>query len=339
MLSFSSSSFVATCLLLLSPLTAVNAQFDFGGGSGGSTTGTPVSSCSGSGTFQQPVAKEARLIVGDIPSGLEGLVIFMTSDNNKDIDIQLTSDDVTITTSDDEILATEVINWGGEIITEGIETTKTWNGDSITYSGYNGVADRKGDEFVVFNAMAGVGTLNSYRMYAYGYEAGMATVNYTWTGRLGCDPDAAGTTDIGGGNAPDPFGSGAFQQNIAEGAVIEVGELPAGLRDVYVRLDSLSDIDIQLYDGDIAVVNWQGGHIAGTFFDFTYPRPSQLSLLCSARLYSLGESNVLADGCLLVQLYYVLTCSFSFIHRRRIPTQGICGPSNPILWLQRRTTW
>jgi hypothetical protein len=191
--------------------------------------------------------------VGDIPSGLIGLMISMKSD--KDLDIQVTSSDVIDINSEDEEWPTEVINWTGEIITEGTEVTKTWNGDSITYSGYTGMAGSPGNEFVVFNDE----TSNSYRMYAYGYEAGFATVEYSWTGQVGCDPGNAGSS------GPDPYGKGAFQQTIAQGAVVMVGELPAGLRDVYVRLDSPADIDIQLYDGETAVVNWQGGQIAGTY--------------------------------------------------------------------------
>jgi hypothetical protein len=219
---------IVLLLLILSSLGGVNGQFDFGGGGG---------SCDGSGSFQQQIQQATRLLVGDVPVGLEGLEIKLTS--SADVDIQLASG------------TTEVINWEGSIITEATQVTKTWSGDSITYSGYYGDGTGVGNEFVTFNDQVS----NDYQMYAYGYGAGFATVDYSWTGKAGCTPGGL-----------DPSGSGSFSQTIAQGAVVVVGELPAGLTDVYVRLDSAADIDIQLYDGDTAVVNWQGGLISGTSF-------------------------------------------------------------------------
>jgi hypothetical protein len=219
---------MSVLLLLIISTLGVNGQFDFGGGSG---------SCDGSGSFQQQIQQRTRLIVGDVPVGLEGLEIKLTS--SADVDIQLTSGSI------------EVINWQGSVINEAEEVTKTWSSDSITYSGYNGDGTGLGNEFVRFNDQVS----NDYKMYAYGYDAGFATVDYSWTGKAGC---------TAGG--PDPSGSGSFSQSIGQGAVVVVGELPAGLTDVYVRLDSTADIDIQLYDGDTAVVNFDGGFISGTSF-------------------------------------------------------------------------
>jgi hypothetical protein len=76
-----------------------------------------------------------------------------------------------------------------------------------------------------------------------------------WTGQAGC---------TSGG--PDPSGNGSSSQNIEEDAVVVVGDLPAVLTDVYIRLDSATDNDIQLYDGITAVINWNGGLINGTSF-------------------------------------------------------------------------
>lgn len=72
---------------------SAHGQFDFGGGGG---------SCDGSGTFQQQVSAGTRLEVGEIPVGLEGLEIALTSP--EDVDIQLISG------------STEVINWQGGIL-------------------------------------------------------------------------------------------------------------------------------------------------------------------------------------------------------------------------------
>ena len=188
------------------------------------------------------LAQGVRLVVGDIPEGLEGLEISLTSP--ADVDIQLTSG------------GTEVINWQGGVLSGAGEETCSFSGDSITYSGYNGDGTGLGNEFVRFNDA----TSNAYTMYAYGYASGFATVEYSWTGQVGCTP-----------GGPDPSGSGSFQQAISQGSVVTVGDLPAGLTDVYVRLDSTADIDIQLYDGSTAVVNWQGGIIAGTCWYFVTP--------------------------------------------------------------------
>lgn len=211
-------------------IASVTAQFDFGGGGG---------SCSGNGSFQQEVQAGNRLIVGDIIEGLEGLEIVLTSP--ADVDIQLTSGN------------TEVINWQGDILNSATVQTSTFSGDSITYSGYNGDGVNLGNEYVQFNDA----TSNEYTMYAYGYASGVAKVDYSWSGRVGC---SAG---------PAPSGSGSFNQAISQGSVAIVGDLPAGLTDVYVRLDSSADIDIQLYDGSTAIVNYQGGILNGAQFQRT----------------------------------------------------------------------
>lgn len=230
-------------LLCVVLIASTNAQFDFGTNGG---------ACSGSGEFRQQIAQDARLVVGDIPSGLEGLEIAMITTGD-DVDIQLTSGE------------TEVINWEGDIINEGSVVTKTWSNDAITYSGYGGDGINAGNEYVMFKD----GTSNAYRMWAYGYQPGVAVVTYSWTGQTGC---------TGEGGGPDPFGKGNFRQVIEDGAVVVVGDLPAGLTDVYVRLDSEADIDIQLYDGDVAVVDWVGGLINGMFV--SYPITVPVCMIC-----------------------------------------------------------
>lgn len=234
MIELKSKMIALLCLVLIA---STNAQFDFGNGG----------ACSGSGEFRQQIARDARLVVGDIPSGLEGLEIAMVTTGD-DVDIQLTSGE------------TEVINWEGDIINEGSVVTKTWSNDAITYSGYGGDGINAGNEFVMFKDE----TSNAYRMWAYGYQPGEAVVTYSWTGQTGC---------TGEGGGPDPFGKGNFRQVIENGAVVVVGDLPAGLTDVYVRLDSEADIDIQLYDGDVAVVDWVGGLINGMFVSYSATDP------------------------------------------------------------------
>jgi endonuclease I len=116
-----------------------------------------------------------------------------------------------------------------------------YRGDSIQYSGYNGVDGRPGNEFIEF----GDATDRAYEMYAFGYAAGDATVSYSWTGRSDCTSATSG--------------SGSFQQDISQGNAVTVGILPAGLTDVFIRLESTKDVDVQLYDGLVPVVDWKNG--------------------------------------------------------------------------------
>ena len=46
---------------------------------------------------------------------------------------------------------------------------------------------------------------NDYKMYAYGNDAGFATVDYSWMEKAGCTA-----------SGPDPSGSGSFSQSISD---------------------------------------------------------------------------------------------------------------------------
>lgn len=215
--------FLLVCLLAMS----VNAHLDFG---------RRERSCHGSGSFEQQMQGGMRVLVGDIPAGLSGLEVRLAA-GHADVDLQLTS-----------ASAAEVVNWKGSIIWESSEVTKTWSGDSITYSGYNGDGTGLGNEVIRFNGE----NSNTYQIFAYGYAPGYASVTYTWTGQANC-------TEL----SVSPSGSEKFSQEIEQGEVVTFGELPAGLADIYIRLDSTSDIDIQVYDGNISLVSRNGGLVSG----------------------------------------------------------------------------
>lgn len=196
------------------------AQFDFG------------ESCSGSGSFEQPIAQGDTVLVGEVPSGLVGLEIQLRS--SQDVDIVMNSG------------STKIIDWQSGLISSAMLETSEWQSDSITYSGYNGDGSGLGNEFVRFNDE----TNNPYTIFAFGYDSGFATVTYNWSGKSNCEDVPAS-------------GDGFFTQSISEGDVVVVGDLPQGIKDIYVRLDSSSDIDVQLYDSNVAVVDWQSGLIRG----------------------------------------------------------------------------
>ena len=187
-----------------------------GGGSGGFDWGD----CSGSGSFQQQILKDAVVEVGEIPAQKEGVRIELTCNN--DVDIQLY----------DKLTNLMVIGWKPGDTSQKYRVTKTYNGVPIEYSGYDGVGGQKGHEYIEIE-----GTTNrDFVMKAFGYAAGLAQVDYRWTWTEGCQPAASG--------------SGNFQQDIAKDQAVVVGTLPTGLSNVYIELtcDQNKDVDVQLFD-------------------------------------------------------------------------------------------
>ena len=108
---------------------------------------------------------------------------------------------------------------------------------SITYSGYNGTNGNPGDEYIDIDGKIPVGMT----MKAFGYKAGYAKVNYSWTGKDGCVPAKNGT--------------GEFIQDIKKGDTSLVGVIPKGIDGVSISLTSSNDLDIQLYgENNIPIV-------------------------------------------------------------------------------------
>ena len=206
--------------LLLLPLMVINtwAGFDFG-------------ECSGKGTFQQQINKsdinnhDDDILIGKIPQGIEGLRIDLISD--KDVDIRLYGEN-----------ADKVVRWPDGLLRSGKEETKSYKDTAVTYSGYSGTDNKLGHEFILLNAA----TPTEMTMKAFGYQAGYATVNYSWTGTVDCS--AAGTS-----------GSGAFEQEIFSKKIVTVGKIPEDIDHLEVNLTSDADMDIQLYaeDGTVLV--------------------------------------------------------------------------------------
>ncbi|RUM69545.1 MAG: hypothetical protein DSZ09_05540, partial [Sulfurovum sp.] len=188
--------------------------------------------CSGSGTFEQQIESyngdyNNAVYVGEIPKGIQGLHINLVSD--KDVDIRLYGE------NNDKI-----IHWPYGILSLPREESKAYKNVTITYSGYNGVEGKKGNEFITIAKT----TPTKMRMEAFGYESGYATVNYSWTGKEGCSPKKAGTGD--------------FTQNIKSQETSLVGTIPPHIKDVTIQLTSDKDLDIQLYGADgTAIVSWE----------------------------------------------------------------------------------
>lgn len=198
--------------------------------------------CYGSGSFQQQIEKGTKVAVGRILTNLDGVRIELKSDD--DVDLQL----VDISSS------TNVIAWPNGIISQAYQASTVYQGDQITYSGYAGNGVNAGDEYIQFDKP----TNREYEILAYGYNKGFAMITYSWTGKVGCTNSETSSS-----------GSGFFMQNITRGESAEIGKLPAGLSDVYIRLESPGDIDIQLFDGKTPLIGWDDSSILGAYSGFS----------------------------------------------------------------------
>ena len=181
----------------------------------------------GQGSFSQFIDRRTIVTVGTIPAGKTDVSIQLKS--AEDVDVQLYDAD-----------GTKIIHWPDGILNGAASQTTTYKGLTITYSGYNGDGTNFGNESIQLQGVTG----NAFVMKAYGYAAGTATVEYSWAATANCEQS----------------GGGSFVQNIAHEAVVEVGRIPVGIKDVRIHLESQVDVDIQLYDADgTKIVGWPDG--------------------------------------------------------------------------------
>ena len=208
--------FLFLLTMLLS--TALNANFNFG-------------ECYGSGTFEQQIHKytnyEDAALVGTIPAGIKGLKVTLVSDTDVDIRLYGENED-------------KIVHWPYGLLNHYYQETKPYKDVPVTYSGYNGVEGEKGHEFIEVNGT----TPTEMTMKAFGYRAGYATVNYSWTGKEGCTSSESGT--------------GSFTQALEQNATSLVGTIPPNVDNVQINLTSAKDLDIQLYGADgTAIASWK----------------------------------------------------------------------------------
>ena len=209
-----------------------NGNGNNGGDSGGSTGGFNWGSAceGGSGQFSQPISYRDTVVVGDIPANKASVFIKLTS--TEDVDVQLI----------DKATGHEIIAWPNGDLNGHSEACTSYEGVRYCYSGYNGTNGSLGNEWIRIE-----GTTNRLlTMRAYGYKAGDAIVDYSWSAPTGC-VDA---------------GEGSFQQEIVKDDIVEVGVIPAGKSNIKIQLTAAMDIDIQLYDGSTKLVAWaaDGNH-------------------------------------------------------------------------------
>lgn len=202
---------------------AALAQFDWGG------------DCdSGDGTFQQQIAHYATVKVGDIPTGKEDVLIELESP--QDVDIQLI----------DKATGTKVVHWPDGLLNGPNKACVTYKQVQYCYSGYNGEGGQKGHEKIEINGV----TNTPLVMRAFGYQAGAATVKYSFQA-----PNTCAET-----------GEGSFEQYVPYYETATVGDIEANLYNVEIELKAPGgkDVDVQIWDGDVAVVAWPDGLLSGS---------------------------------------------------------------------------
>lgn len=209
------------------------AAFDFCQENGGET--------GGSDTFQQQIPLNGVVEIGELPIGISGVEIYLTS--SVDIDIQLF----------DKETGQKLIHWPNGILSGAGNQSFVYHGTLIEWSGYNGDGSGQGNEYIKItgNLDSSTPTTRAFIMKAFGYKAGLADVNYSWNG--------ASCADTGSGN-------GSFQQQIVKDAIVEIGSIPTGINNLIIQLESPKDVDIQLYDADngTAIIAWPNGRLNGS---------------------------------------------------------------------------
>lgn len=188
------------------------------------------------------------MTVGEIPRNIDGLYIQLRSD--KDVDVQLYDGED----------GTPIVKWAyysneAGILNDADKQSTNYRGMIIEWSGYNGDGTGTGNEYINITGQ----TTRQLLMKAYGYQAGFATVDYSWSGGQSSDCQIPET------------GGDSFQQQILESAVVKVGDIPPGVNNLYIQLISDKDVDIQLYDQDngTKIVVWPDGILNGPSMEST----------------------------------------------------------------------
>lgn len=188
----------------------------------------------GGGEFQQHIPPKGVIDVpGDIPPGIKNLYIELNA--QVDVDIQLYDIDHN----------QPLIGWKiGALIDSGKHASAEYHGITIEYSGYNGIiCGDRGHESIKITGT----TQDHLRMKLYGYKEGDATLTYSYEGE---------------GSQSVPAGSGKFEQKVPHKELVEVpGDIPLGINNLYIRLNSGVDVDVQLFDTEAnkALVGWRIG--------------------------------------------------------------------------------
>lgn len=190
---------------------------------------------SGSGNFAQYIDQSTTEDVGYIPTDKSNVEIALTSAT--DVDVQLI----------DVATGTEIIAWPGGLLNGASYDCVTYEDVEYCYSGYNGdqTTTGYGNETITING----NTNRDLQMRAFGYAAGDADVAYDWETTSTCKE----------------VGDGFFTQFIHLNQTETIGDIPSGKANVIIDLETTSgsDVDVQLYSGNTALVQWPNGSLNG----------------------------------------------------------------------------
>jgi hypothetical protein len=218
------------CSLLLCSLLSTSgmALADFNWGSDCS---------SGNASFAEHVAKDGLTTIGTIPANKRDVRIDLSS--TVDVDIQLIDTRGDSNPNND----VEIVAWPSGLLHGAESGCKVHQGLEYCYSGYNGTDGQLGNEWIEIHGI----TNTTLQMKAFGYQAGDFDVHYAWSAATNCNET----------------GSGSFNQSLTKNQVSEIGVIPAGKTNVDIQLKSSRDLDIQLFAGNVALIQWPDGMLAG----------------------------------------------------------------------------
>lgn len=218
--------------------------FEFCSSGDGDTSSDPAGAGGGSGSFVQQIMGSQVVEVGELPAGIAGIAVKLTS--AVDIDIQLY----------DKETQEKIVGWPNGILSGSRYRETVYEGTRIAWSGYNGDGTGRGNEFIRITNEADpfAVTDRAFIMKVYGYRAGEATIDYSWSSAT---PEGCTISESG---------EGSFEQPLHSNELIEIGGIPVGVAGLRITLRSENDIDIQLYDtGDTTrpLIGWPKGMLNG----------------------------------------------------------------------------
>lgn len=171
----------------------------------------------GSGNFTKYVDVSSRIAIGTIPAGIANLAIDLTAEN--DLDIELWDGN------------TFVVDWKANDVKAQIwsndQITDSYNGVTITWSGWDGVGGHRGNEILRLNGT----TRNSFEMKVFGFQAGTVNVDYRWGEDLSVIFDVGSITESlvgiiamfeGGAGIPMPINIVGTIQYFYETGIFEI---------------------------------------------------------------------------------------------------------------------
>jgi hypothetical protein len=135
----------------------------------------------GSGSFLQEVPYFGVTTVGTIPPGKVNVQVALTS--SRDLDVQLFDG------------ATAIVKWPDGLLNGPTTQSVDYRNMRITWSGFNGDGVRRGNEFIRIDGAVTRGL----SMRVFGYQAGVAQVDYQWGAGAGAACGASGLPLCRGG--------------------------------------------------------------------------------------------------------------------------------------------